>query len=369
LDRWDELLAGGDPQALSQVNASDLAGKSVCITGAGGFIGSALAKAVAAAAPRALLLLDHSEQNLYQIDAEISLVAHATSRTAALGDISDGGLLDELLSVAPVDVIFHAAAFKHVPLLEANPFGAVQNNILGTLELARAAAKHGVGKVVMISTDKAVAPCGIMGASKRVAELIVSRYNNEHSCMSSVRFGNVFGSHGSVAPLFRQQIERGGPVTVTDSGASRYFLTLQEAVALVLSAARESRGGEIFVPELGEPLLILELAKRMVQKHQQKTGAEIPIEYIGLRPGDKLKEKLSGEDEILQVTPSANLKKIAPGASFVVSLERWLDEMRRACRVRDLTLALNTLRQIIPDYQPSETVLKWTNLHSVRSTM
>src|SRR5277367_1092929 len=233
-----------------------VAGRSVLLTGAGGSLGSALAKAIIQLEPRQLILLDHSERNLHEIDSELTAVLPSVLLTSVLGDICDVGLLSEIFDRYRPEVVYHAAAFKHVPLMENNPFAAVRNNALGTASLARIAQAEGVASFVMVSTDKAVNPISIMGASKRVAELALLNLNNPNTRMSAVRLANVLGSHGSVVPTFLSQISRGGPVTVTHQDVSRYFLTMGEAVELILRASGLEESGGIFVPQVGEPVKI-----------------------------------------------------------------------------------------------------------------
>src|SRR5271155_264734 len=237
-----------------------VSGRRILLTGAGGSIGSALAKAVIALEPGLLILLDHSERNLHEIDLELATAIDRNSYKSVLGDICDAKLLSELFQRYHPEVVYHAAAFKHVPLMENNPFAAVRNNAIGTASLGRIARAEGVANFVMVSTDKAVNPISIMGASKRVAELALLSLNNPKNRMSAVRLANVLGSQGSVVPTFVNQISRGGPITVTHPDVSRYFLTIGEAVELILLASGLEEGGGVFIPQLGAPVKILDMA-------------------------------------------------------------------------------------------------------------
>jgi len=295
------------------VNASLLgttnSGETILVTGAGGCIGSALVQALACSNPRFLILLDHSEQNLHEINLQFA-AAGKSSYAAVLGDILDGPLMTEIFDRYRPQTIYHAAAFKHVPLMESNPIAVVRNNALGTWELAKTAARFGAERLLMISTDKAVNPRSIMGASKRIAELALLRLSDSESSnakatiagtkMNAVRLGNVLGSHGSVGPLFQQQIQRGGPVTVAHREASRYFLMLSETVELIMAAAAIDDSGSIFIPKMCEPVKILDFATRMIREAGLETSRDIEIVFTGLRPGDKLQEDLLYPDEALQ---------------------------------------------------------------------
>lgn len=333
----------------------DNSGKIVLITGAGGCIGSALARSIVRSGARCVLLLDHSEQNLYEIDSELSAGGSST-HVSILGDICDRGLLHELFEKHRPDLIFHAAAFKHVPLMEVNPIAVIRNNVLGTWTLANAAVECGVGQLVMISTDKAVNPCSVMGAAKRVAELALLRASNRATRMSALRLGNVLGSNGSVVPLFQQQIARGGPVTVTHPDAHRYFLSLPETVELVLAASALNEDAAILVPELGAPVNILNLANKMIGEAGYRSG-EIEITFTGLRPGDKLAEDLISASESVERTRDARLRKIKGPKPSPERLDSAMEVISEGVRARNLALLVETLRELIPEYQPSETLL------------
>src|SRR5580658_2613021 len=246
-----------------------VSGRTILLTGAGGSIGSALAKTVMRLGPRCLILLDNSERSLNEIDLELAHIDR-NSHTSVLGDICDAKLLSELFKRYRPEVVYHAAAFKHVPLAENNPFAAVRNNALGTASLARISQAEGVASFVMVSTDKAVDPISIMGASKRVAELALLNLNNPKNRMSAVRLANVLGSQGGVVPTFLNQISQGGPVTVTHQSVSRYFLAMDEAVELILLASGLAESGGIFVPQASPPVKILDIALELIGHAESK---------------------------------------------------------------------------------------------------
>jgi FlaA1/EpsC-like NDP-sugar epimerase len=263
-DRWERLLNRPRLDLTTSPRNLENAGKTILVTGAGGYIGSALAKAIAASNPLVLIAVDHSEHNLHRVSMELRGDQELAPHVAILGDVCDGALLTNILERYRPEIIYHAAAFKHVPLLETNPLAAIRNNVIGTYRLAQAAVEQKVAKLLLISTDKAVNPQSVMGASKRIAELALLRWSNTGCEMKVVRLGNVLGSPGSVAPLFLEQILGGGPVTVTHSDVNRYFLTLDEAVELIRVAASIDGSEGIYVPELGEPIKILDLARHLI---------------------------------------------------------------------------------------------------------
>jgi FlaA1/EpsC-like NDP-sugar epimerase len=304
-----EDLLGRDPVApLPGLLERCICGKTVLVTGGGGSIGGEICRQVLGLGPARLVVLDHSELALYEIER---ILATASGRAGAaqlrfrLGSVNDAGFLAAVFAEERIDTVYHAAAYKHVPIVEANPLEGLRNNLLGTWQVARAAAKAGVGHFVLISTDKAVRPTNVMGATKRMAELVVQVMAEDASrtVFTMVRFGNVLGSSGSVVPLFRKQIEHGGPVTLTHREITRYFMTIQEAVQLVIQAGAMARGGEVFVLDMGAPVRVGDLAIRMVHlsgrtvRDAANPAGEIAIEVTGLRPGEKLHEELliSGE--------------------------------------------------------------------------
>lgn len=319
--RLEELL-GREPVRLDDAGLHDwLAGRVVLVTGAGGSIGAELCRQIAHYRPALLVMLELGEYALYRIEQEFRSLYPNLPIACVIGDVKDTARMQELMQAYKPYVVFHAAAYKHVPLMEKNALQALKNNVLGTYVLAWAACQHGVEKFVMVSTDKAVRPSNVMGASKRLAEMVcqlveescpaasaVAHSRGGHSTrFVSVRFGNVLGSSGSVIPKFQRQIEMGGPVTVTHPEVTRYFMSLNEAAQLVLQAGLMGRGGEIFVLDMGEPVRIADLARLMIRL-AGKTEAEVGIVYTGLRPGEKLHEELLADEETTLPTPHPKLR-------------------------------------------------------------
>ena len=329
-------------------------GKRILLTGAGGWIGSALAKSLVALEPRRLILLDHSERNLHQLHTELAAIPNCAPHVAILGDVCDRVLLAEIFDKDRPQIVYHAAAFKHVPLMEANPIAAVRNNAIGTARLARAAVEHEGAKLIMISTDKAVNPRSVMGASKRVAELALERWRGIGCEMKAVRLGNVLGSYGSVVPLFLEQISSGGPVTVADREVSRYFLTLNEAVDLILAAAELGDPNCIFVPELGEPIKILDLAYQLIRRARRETEQDIPIVFTGLRPGDKLSEELVSPSETLEPTLDGRLRAVSSPVIAPAEFDSAIARLAVDVGAHDVASLLKTLCLLVPEFVPSE---------------
>lgn len=273
-------------------------GRTVLVTGAGGSIGSELCRQICRFDPKALVLVEHAENNLFHIDRELRAAFPTVTIHACIADIRDSARMENIFVAHRPQAVFHAAAHKHVPMMEANPGEAVKNNVLGTYELATLADRHAVEGFVMISTDKAVNPTSVMGATKRAAEIVVQALSQRSTTrFVAVRFGNVLGSAGSVVPLFQQQIANGGPVTVTHPEMKRYFMTIPEACQLVLQAGAMGRGGEIFVLDMGEPVKVLDLARDLIALSGLREGEDIEIEVMGMRPGEKLFEELSLAEE------------------------------------------------------------------------
>ncbi|MDQ2069893.1 polysaccharide biosynthesis protein [Natronospira bacteriovora] len=331
----------------------DLQGRRVLVTGAGGSIGSELCRRLLSYGAEKLIVLDHSEYNLYRIDHELMTTGGARRVEAVLTDTRDRRALEEAFARYRPDVVFHAGAFKHVPLLEQNVLSAVDNNVFGTRNVADLAVAHGVGRVVLISTDKTVNPTNVMGATKRVAELYCQMLNRQSEGTRFVvtRFGNVLESAGSVIPLFRRQIEAGGPVTVTHPEVRRYFMTLEEATGLILQASAISRGGEVYVLDMGEPIAIRELAESMIRLYGHVPGQDVEIQYTGLRPGEKLQEELFYESESLQGTVHPKLLLARePGAEDSKLLDS-LGRLESAVASRHESKALSLLHDIVPGFQ------------------
>jgi FlaA1/EpsC-like NDP-sugar epimerase len=330
-----------------------LTGKRVLITGAGGWIGSALTRAVAEFKPERIVLLEAAERNLYEL--ELALRCLPVSIHYVLGSVSDPTLLTEIFRRFRPELVYHAAAFKHVPMMEQNPFAAIENNAVGTSFLMRAALRQGTEQLILVSTDKAVEPVSMMGASKRLAELILLARIGMGTRMKSIRLGNVFGSAGSIVPLFRQQIQSGGPVTVTDPDVRRYFVTREDAVTLLLFAASMENSQGILVPELGEPVLVRAVAEYLIA--EASTGRKPAIVFTQLRPGDKMCEALLSGRESYTASPDSPLRSIAGPAIPAQALDEILEQLQQACRERSLARLLAAVMRAIPEYQPS-TVIK-----------
>lgn len=347
----DDLL-GREPVTLDwQSIRAELQGKRVLVTGGGGSIGSELCRQVARIGPEALVLFEQSEFSLFEIERELRKAYPQLALEVCLGDVTDAVLVDRVLAQHRPQVIFHAAAYKHVPMLEHQVRQAARNNVLGTRTLALAADRHGVEAFVMISTDKAVNPANVMGASKRVAEIFCQNLDRRSETrFITVRFGNVLGSAGSVVPLFREQIRAGGPVTVTHPEMIRYFMTIPEACQLILQAGAMGQGGEIFVLDMGEPVKITYLAEQMIRLSGREPGRDIEVVFTGLRPGEKLFEELFHEKE-LSGTAHA---KILLAQSRPVEWEWLEDRMRRleeGCQVCDEPAIMQLIRELVPEMQ------------------
>lgn len=314
-----EDLLGREPVELDMATISkELTGRTIMVTGAGGSIGSEICRQVCRFEPERIVLLGHGENSIYLIHQELqNLYQSRIDIVPVIADVQDRNRIEHIIQTYAPYVIYHAAAHKHVPLMEANPREAVKNNVIGTKNVAELAKQYGVRKFVMISTDKAVNPPNVMGASKRVAEMVVQSLNDENSKtdLVAVRFGNVLGSRGSVIPLFKKQIEAGGPVTVTHPEMTRYFMTIPEASRLVLQAGALAKGGEVFVLDMGEPVKIVDLAKNLIRLSGY-TIEDIGIEFTGIRPGEKLYEELLSEEEI---HPEQVYEKIYRGKVKTVS--------------------------------------------------
>ena len=328
--------------------------KVVLVTGAGGSIGSEICRQIMRVGPKQLLLLGHGENSIYLINQELKNIYKDGPIIPIIADIRDKQQLDQIFTQYNPQVVFHAAAHKHVPLMEIQPIAAVLNNIYGTRNVADVAGAHGVDRFVMISTDKAVNPTSVMGATKRVAEKVVLGMNHTYDTkFITVRFGNVLGSRGSVIPLFRKQIEAGGPVTVTDPEMTRYFMTIPEASQLVLQAGAMGNGGEVFLLDMGEPVKIVDLAKNMIRLSGFEPNKDIRIEFTGLRPGEKLYEELLTAGEGTNTTTH---KKIFEAALEDVDQE-WLSrEIERFDTCKTDIDVINVLQDIIPTYDPNHNV-------------
>ena len=350
-----EDLLGRDP---IEVNVDEIIGyvrdKVVLVTGGGGSIGSELCRQVARHSPRRLVILDIYENNAYEIQQELRRDYPELDLEVLIGSVCNTMRVDEIFREYRPDIVYHAAAHKHVPLMEDSPNEAIKNNVFGTLKVAAAADRYGTGRFVMISTDKAVNPTNIMGASKRICEMVIQNMNRKSRTeYVAVRFGNVLGSNGSVVPLFKKQIEQGGPVTVTHPDIIRYFMTIPEAVSLVLQAGAYAKGGEIFVLDMGEPMKILDLAKNMIKLSGYRVNEDIRIEFTGLRPGEKMYEELLMQEEGLKETANRMIYIGRPIEYDDELFERQLERLQEAS-VNESQDIRALVREIVPSYQYEE---------------
>ena len=345
-----------------------IAGRRVMITGAGGTIGSELARQIAAFAPSRIALLDNGEYALYVIDKEIATRFAALPRTSVIADVRDRARIDEIFAAERPELVFHAAAMKHVSIVEQNPLEGVLTNVFGTRHVGEACRAHGVAVMVMISTDKAVNPASVMGATKRLAECICQALDLTESGRPlgtrfvTVRFGNVLGSTGSVVPLFQRQLAAGGPLTVTHPEVSRFFMTVREAVELVLQAAilgaaDPSVRGRLFVLDMGEAIKIVDLARQMIRLAGRKPDQDVKIEFIGLRDGEKLEEELFHSSEPLVPTAAPGIRLAAPRTMDYAMLAHSLEELHEQARTRQLDRVFALLSTLVPEFQQHETAM------------
>lgn len=362
-----EDLLGRDQNALDNGAVDKLvANHCVMVTGGGGSIGSELCRQVAMHGPRQLVVVDNSEFNLYRIEMELLARFPGVETHAVIGDIRNATLIENLFSRFRPSLVFHAAAYKHVPILEENPCQGVENNVLGTKIVADAAVRHAAERFVFISTDKTVNPTSVMGATKRVAELYCQ--NLGRTCDTqfvTTRFGNVLASCGSVVPLFEEQIRKGGPVTVTDPEVTRYFMTIQEAVGLILHAAVIGKAGEILVMDMGQPVRIRELAEKMIRLAGKTPGRDIQVTYTGLRPGEKLHEELFYAAEELLPTPHPKLMQASSFAIDLAGIAAGIEALERAVKAGSARDAIDCLRALVPEFHamPAEWAAKARSPH------
>lgn len=344
--------------------ATDIySGRRILVTGAGGSIGSELCRQLARCKPETLILMDHGEHVLFEIERELRTLAPDLDILPILGSVCDPAVVNVLMSAKKIDVVLHAAAYKHVPLVEANAIEGMRNNVIGTRTVANAAREAGVERFILVSTDKAVRPTSVMGASKRFAEMIVQDLatRSERTRFSMVRFGNVLGSSGLVIPTFADQIARGGPVTLTHPDVTRYFMTIPEAVRLVLMAGTFAHDGDVFVLDMGEPVAIRDIARRMIEasgytlRDAETPHGDIAIEVTGLRPGEKLHEELLIGSDML-TTPHPRILRAQEGHLSEIELAKALKSLSEAIETRDVALLRTILDQWMEQVEPEEAI-------------
>ncbi len=351
-----EDLLGREPVSVDMDSILGyVQGKTVLVTGGGGSIGSELSRQIAQHKPKQLIILDIYENNVYDVQQELKMKHPELDLIVLIASVRSASRMNWIFSTYRPDIVYHAAAHKHVPLMEDSPTEAIKNNVFGTFKTAQAAAMTGAGRFVMISTDKAVNPTNIMGASKRICEMIIQIFNKHYDTeFVAVRFGNVLGSNGSVIPLFRKQIAEGGPVTVTHPDIIRYFMTIPEAVSLVLQAGAYAKGGEIFILDMGEPVKILDLAKNLIRLSGFRVGEDIKIEFTGLRPGEKLYEELLMDEEGMRDTAN---RMIHIGKPIEVDEQEFfvqLKELKDECTIESSDIR-PLIQKIVPTYHYGST--------------
>lgn len=349
-----EDLLGREPVRIDLTDASHyLQGACVLVTGAAGSIGSELCRQIARFAPERLILFDHNENDLYFLAVELGAKQPSLKFKTVVGDIKDVGFLDNTFARFRPEVVFHAAAHKHVPLMQENPSAAVSNNVTGSRNVIEMADRYKVGRFVLISTDKAVDPTGIMGTTKRISEMVMqARASSSKTKFMAVRFGNVIGSNGSVAPVFKRQIEQGGPVTVTHPEATRYFMSVSEATQLVLQAGALGGNGEIFMLDMGEPVRIIDLARNLIRLSGFEPEVDIPIKIIGLRAGDEINEDLVGKNEKLVKTARDKVFVVENGVSVNQDgFPEDLEKLEHLVDKHDVDKIHQQMAHMIPSYK------------------
>ena len=353
-------LLGRPPVRLELERIEEImAGRTVLVTGAGGSIGSELCRQIIRFQPGKLILLDAGEHNLYQVEMELLHEHNFRDYVTVLGRVQDRELLEPLFAQYRPAVVFHAAAYKHVPMVERNPWEGVYNNVFASKRLMEASVRHGVDRFILISTDKAVRPTNVMGASKRLTEIIMQSYCGPGELAGStrfmaVRFGNVLGSSGSVIPLFKRQIELGGPVTVTHPEMTRYFMSIEEAAQLILQAATMGEGGELFILEMGTPVRIAQMARDLIRLCGKEPDGEIEIRYTGLRPGEKMYEELITEGEGIVPTGHEKIMVLRGRCVDPAGLRAPLERLKALAAAHDGEGIKGELRALIPEYTPQD---------------
>ncbi|MCH6258075.1 polysaccharide biosynthesis protein [Puniceicoccaceae bacterium K14] len=380
---WDELVSGRKRvDKIRPVKIEDLLGRNainlhsdkvldmvknkvVLVTGAGGTIGCELCRQVAQCGPSLLIMVERAEYLLFQTEQLIKAEFPEVASHAFMGDVTDEARMDFLMGGFLPNIIFHAAAHKHVPMMEHQPGEAVRNNTLGTANLADLAIKHEVERFVLISSDKAVNPTNVMGVTKRMAEIFIQslQENSSHTQFMAVRFGNVLGSSGSVIPTFKKQIEEGGPVTVTHPDITRYFMTVGEAVGLVLDCSSDANGGEIFVLDMGEPVKVYDLAKQMIELSGLQVGVDIDIVFSGLRPGEKLYEELQHGEETLELTHKDKVFRFKGAKAKEESVRKFLNSLVPFLKTAEYNEIKRRIQNFVPEYKPDFSAPKWAEEH------
>ncbi len=353
-----EDLLGRAPIELSTSEIRQLlAGRRVLVTGAGGSIGSELCRQIASFEPEYILLVERSEAAMFVIEQELRQRGHGARLVPLIVDILDRHRLEVVFQRYRPHLVFHAAAHKHVPMMESQPGEAIRNNVLGTAQLAEIAAEYNVDRFVLISTDKAINPTNVMGATKRLAEVFLQAFhasNPQGMRRMAVRFGNVLGSSGSVVPIFKNQIAAGGPVTVTHPDITRYFMTIPEAVGLVLQSAMQGAGGEIFVLDMGKPVKIVDLARHLIELSGLEPGKEIAIEFTGLRPGEKLFEELNFDHESMSPTGHPKILRLRAEPRPYPEVQLTMSHLRKLIYQADAHQLKEALRSAVPEYRPQQ---------------
>lgn len=366
---FDDLLGRSITRFRQQEDiellGNDITGHNILITGAGGSIGSELARQTAHLQPQTLILYERGENYLYHLEMDLRREFPEQNIIPVIGDILDEKKFDTVLKTYKPNLIYHAAAYKHVPMMERNPLEAVRNNVLGTHLITRIAMKYQVPKFVLISTDKAVRPANIMGTTKRVAELLLQGLNGNGTKFISVRFGNVIGSNGSVVPLFKRQIAEGGPVTVTHTEVSRYFMAISEAVQLVMLGGAMGEGGEIFLLDMGKPIKILDLAVDLIKRSGLEPGKDIDIVFNGLRPGEKLHEELYWQGERIIPTPNKKITMLEGDGLYSDLVLGSIDRLQECVNRLDEQGATEILKMLVPEATIENHVQKTQNLELI----
>jgi len=355
-------LLGRNPVAIKlKQSLSYLRNKRVLVTGAGGSIGSELCRQLLSGGASRLYLFGHGENSIYQIDRELRMlqeegVGEKATLVPIIGDLKDTDYMDYIIGNLKADIVFHTAAYKHVPMMEENPVAAIDNNVLGTENLINAAVKHGIRRFVHITTDKAVEPVSVYGASKYICEqMVLQAASKDGPNFMVVRFGNVLGSRGSIVPLFQQQIEKGGPVTVTHPDIRRWFMTISEACSLVLKAGGVGENGGLYLLDMGEPVRIRDLAEQLIRFHGYEPDTQIKIEYSGLRPGERMDELLWSQDEEPCETEYDRILRVNRKKPLSIDVKTLVDELRQICRLdpqnpkayRNVELLRNALKPVL----------------------